>query len=581
MKKSEGEKKAAQKPKGPSVFSVLGPYMRLVLGLAVFVMLGNGATLIVPKLISRGIDRYSAGTLVMPTLVWQFLAVSVLVLCFSYAQGVFQTYLSERAARGLREKLARKISELSYSKIEEAGSGKLLTNLTSDIDAIKQFIAMGVVNIIASVVLILGSAALLVATDWRLALAVLAVLPLISVLFFFVFKRVGPLFGKGQAILDRVNSVISESIVAAALVRVLSAEKVEAEKFSSQNLLAKENGMKILGYFSLLIPSVGLVANLAMLVILALGGRFVISGSMSLGDFAAFTSYVYILIFPIIMLGFVSNLVSRAQESYVRIAGVLNAPDEKESGEESAIKGAIEVKGAKLSFGEKDALKDVSFKVAAGEKVAIVGPTAAGKTQLLNLLIGLVRPTSGEILYDGKPLPDYSKKSLHSQVAIVFQDSVMFNMTLRENVSFREGADEESVKRAIEAAELSDFVSSLPKGLDTMASERGTSLSGGQKQRVMLARALSISPRVLLLDDFTARVDEATESRILSNLERLYPDMTVVSVTQKIRSAERFDKVILLMEGEKVAEGTHQELSQTSPEYAQILESQKSTQSYE
>jgi ATP-binding cassette subfamily B protein len=211
----------------------------------------------------------------------------------------------------------------------------------------------------------------------------------------------------------------------------------------------------------------------------------------------------------------------------------------------------------------------------------VIGPTAAGKTQLLNILIGLVAPTSGSVLYDGVPVGEYTREAIHSQVAIVFQDSVMFNLTLRENIAFSKTTNDVELAKAIETAELGDFVHTLPKGLDTIASERGTSLSGGQKQRIMLARALALNPKILLLDDFTARVDAQTERKILKNIEKNYPGITVVSVTQKVGSVKHYEKIILLMEGEVLAEGTHEELKDSSPEYVQILESQKSTQAYE
>jgi ATP-binding cassette subfamily B protein len=184
-------------------------------------------------------------------------------------------------------------------------------------------------------------------------------------------------------------------------------------------------------------------------------------------------------------------------------------------------------------------------------------------------------------LYDGKPIDAYDKQSFYSQVGLVFQDSVMFNLTLRENIAFSSVAKDEDIRLAIETAELSDFISALPEGLDTIVSERGTSLSGGQKQRIMLARALALNPKVLLLDDFTARVDLPTERRILENVAKNYPNLSLISVTQKIASVERYDQIILLEEGEILARGTHLELLHSSPEYVQIYESQKSTNQYE
>jgi ATP-binding cassette, subfamily B, bacterial len=261
---------------------------------------------------------------------------------------------------------------------------------------------------------------------------------------------------------------------------------------------------------------------------------------------------------------------------------VLNAPaGARDGGVKAAIRGDILVDGVTLNFGDRSALKDVSFSVKAGSKLAVIGPTAAGKTQLLYLIAGLAAPTSGRVLIDGRNISEYDKESLRSQVGFVFQDSVLFNLSLRENIAFSDAVRDEDLKKAIATAELGDFVDALPQRLDTVVSERGTSLSGGQKQRIMLARALALDPKILLLDDFTARVDAATERKILENIASNYPGLTLVSVTQKISAIERYDKIVLLMEGELLAEGTHETLMATSPEYVQIFESQQSTSQYE
>jgi len=321
---------------------------------------------------------------------------------------------------------------------------------------------------------------------------------------------------------------------------------------------------------------------LAVLIILTLGGHFVIGGSMSLGDFAAFNSYLAILIFPILIIGFMSNVIAQAQASYGRVAEVLNAKETEVKGTlKQEMKGGMEVNKLNLSYGEKPVLKDVSFKVVPGSKTAIIGPTAAGKTQLLYLLIGLTKPGSGNINYDGKDIFDYDQEDLHRQIGFVFQDSIIFNMSLRENIAFNSEVTPEALQKAIDTAELQDFIATLPEGLDTVVSERGASLSGGQKQRVMLARALALNPKILLLDDFTARVDSQTERKILRNISNNYPDLTLVSVTQKVASVEHYDQIIVLMEGEVIGSGKHEQLMHSSPEYVQIYESQQSTSHYE
>jgi len=324
------------------------------------------------------------------------------------------------------------------------------------------------------------------------------------------------------------------------------------------------------------------VSNLAVVTILALGGHFVVSGSMSLGNFAAFNSYIFLLIFPILMIGFMSNIIASATASYTRINEVLNAPPAPEPGTiTSTIRGDILLKNVSLSYGDKPVLKNISFSVKAGSKTAIIGPTAAGKSQLLYLLTSLISPDSGTIEFDGIISEKYTKEVFHSQIGFVFQDSVIFNMSLRENIAFNDKVTNESLEKAIATAELNEFIESLPEKLDTIVSERGTSLSGGQKQRIMLARALAVNPRILLLDDFTSRVDRKTENKILCNLENNYPDLTLISVTQKISPVRHFEQIILLMEGEIIAAGTHKELKESSPEYIQIYSSQRSTHHYE
>jgi ATP-binding cassette subfamily B protein len=348
------------------------------------------------------------------------------------------------------------------------------------------------------------------------------------------------------------------------------------------NTQARNLGMSILKLFATLIPIVVFVSNMASLTILALGGHYVINGSMSLGDFAAFNAYLVILIFPIIIIGFISNFMVQASVSYGRICEVLEAPESKERGTVTTpLQGQVELRDVSVFYGEKPVLQNVSMELKPGTKTAIIGPTAAGKTQLLFLLTGLIHPSSGTVLFDGVNLDEYHKEDFQHQIGFVFQDSIIFNMSLRENIAFNEKVTGESFAKAVETAELTDFIASLPMGLDTIVSERGTSLSGGQKQRIMLARALALHPKILLLDDFTARVDNLTEEKILGNVAKNYPGITLLSVTQKIASVMNYGQIILLEEGEILARGTHDSLMESCPEYVQIFNSQRSTNRYE
>jgi ATP-binding cassette subfamily B protein len=497
-------------------------------------------------------------------------------------QSIVQTYASERVARDLRTRVAAKISGQSYAFVERITPAKLLTNLTSDVDAVKLFVSQAIASIIASVFLIVGAGVLLLMINWRLGLSVLSIVPFIAITFQMVLRKVRPMFQKAQEAIDWLNRVINESILGSALIRLLNTQQLEYAKFLAANTEAKDIGLRTLRLFAGMIPVITIAANLATVTILWLGGHFVIAGSMSLGDFTAFNSYLFILIFPIILIGFMSNVIAQASASFMRLGIILNAPEEhKTGGLVRDLRGDIALQDVSLAFGEKMALQNVSLAAKAGTRTAIIGPTAAGKTQLLYLLVGLLQPTSGSVTYDGDPIDAYDKEALHQQVGLVFQDSVMFNLSLRENIAFSKTIHERDLEKSIATAELTDFVAALPEGLETVVSERGTSLSGGQKQRIMLARALALNPRVLLLDDFTARVDPATEQKILNNVRENYPGITLISVTQKIASVMDYDQIILLMEGEVLATGTHQELMEASPEYVQLFHSQRSTSHYE
>jgi len=579
--------KPGKEPKQPGILSLLTPYRGLIALLILFALVSNAINLWLPKIIQHGIDAYIR-TLpthqkfdVNPTLI-TFTTAILSIFVFAFLQTIVQTYTAEKVARDLRTKLSDKISRQSNVFIEGVSPSKLLTNLTSDVDSIKMYVSQALVNIISSVFTLVGGSILLLTINWKLALCVIAIIPIIGGTFAYVLKRVRALFRKSREVIDWLNKVINESILGSALIRVINSQQLEFDKFLRASAQAKDIGLGILRLFAGLIPIITFTANLATLTILALGGHFLISRTMSFGEFAAFFSYLSQIIFPIFVIGFMSNIIAQATASFVRINTVLQAQDTSDTGTAVAeLKGAIEIKDISVMYGQKPALKQVSFTVKPGEKIAVIGPTAAGKSQLLYLLTGLIKPTSGDILFDNRNIDEYNSESFHSQVGFVFQDSIIFNMSIRENIAFSDTVTDQSLQKAIETAELGDFINALPDKLSTIVSERGSSLSGGQKQRIMLARALAIGPKVLLLDDFTARVDTSTENKILANVQKNYPGLTLISVTQKIASVEHYDQIILLMEGEIVATGKHDELMKSSPEYIQIFNSQQSTSNYE
>jgi ATP-binding cassette subfamily B protein len=572
----------SEKLKEPGILSLLKPYSGIITLLILFAVSGNGLNLLIPKLIGESIDSFNAGNFQYQITIWKFLALASGILVFGFLQSITQTFASERVARDLRTDLADKISKQSFIYIQTTNPSRLLTNLTTDIDSIKLFVSQAIVSIVSSGFIIIGASILLLGINWKLGLIVMAIIPIIGGAFFMVLKKVRVLFKKSREVLDWLNKVINESILGAMLIRILNSQQLEYEKFFEASQKAKTLGLSILRLFAWLIPIIVFTSNMGGLTILVLGGHYVIKGSMTLGDFAAFNSYLALLIFPILVIGFMSNVIAQATTSFERITDMLKQPELPENGElKLFLTGEIIVENVSLSYQEKSVLKNINFSIKPGSRNAIIGPTAAGKSQLLYLISGLLQPDTGVVKFDGELISSYYSKFFYKQIGLVFQDSVLFNMSILENITFSDVVTEEALNRAIDTAELRDFIDSLPDGLNTNVSERGLSLSGGQKQRIMLARALSIDPKIILLDDFTARVDYQTELKILNNIQKNYPLLTLVSVTQKIESIVGYEQIILMMQGEILAVGIHDDLINTSPEYVQIFDSQQSTSDYE
>ena len=564
------------------LFLVLAPYKGVVALLALIALAASSINLIIPKIIASAIDAFTVNNFDAGKIATQFLVAASGIFIFTLLQGVLQTFTAERVARDLREKIVHKLSLQSFSFIVGANPSKLLTNLTSDMSSVKTFVAQAFVAIISSLFIIVGVAVLMIMINWKLALAVLGIVPIIATGFFIVFRKARVIFKKSRKVIDALNKIINESILGAALIRVLNSQQPENQKFLEKNVESRNLGLSIVRLFSVLVPSIMFVSNLAVVLILALGGHFVVMDTLTIGNFAAFNSYVMMLIFPVMMIGFMSNIIASATASNDRIQGILSTPPPQETGTiETEIEGNIILNNLSLTYEDKPILKKVSFSVKAGTKTAIIGPTAAGKSQLLYLLTNLISADSGRIELDGVPIDKYTSKTFYKDVGLVFQNSVIFNLSLKENIGFSDSVTDESLQKAIETAELANYIETLPDKLDTIVSERGSSLSGGQKQRIMLARALTLNPRILLLDDFTARVDQKTEDKILSNIQNNYPDLTLISITQKIEPIKNFDQILLLMGGEIIASGQHKDLMKKSPEYIQIYKSQQSTEQYE
>ena len=564
------------------MLKALSPYKALIFLIVLFSIGANILYLYFPMKVGQYIDAYQAGETELTAFLVVLGALALVILILTLAQFWISVYASEQIALDLRNKLISSLKKRSFSYMREMAGGRLITVMTSDVDAVKNLVASGIASLLMAAITLVGVVIFLFVIDWRMALLTLSVMPFILIVFAVIFKKLGPLFEGNQMNLDGINKVINESIIASPLVRVLDAKKDELKKFDKVNKKGTEIAMEVVTFFAALIPIITLLSEAAVLIVLWFGGQRVMQGQLTFGEMSAFFSYTSVFIWPFFVLAFSSTFISKAQVSLKRIDEVLQEEpaDGKESASssESSLRGHIEFKNVTLKYGEKEILKNISFVIEPHTRTAILGPTGAGKTELFYVMSGLASATEGEILIDGKNIKEWDQAALFSKMGMVFQDSILFNTTFRENVLFKGGADEANLSTALEVAELNGLVKELPEGLDTNISERGINLSGGQKQRLMLARALAINPTVLLLDDFTSRVDAGTEDRILKNIQEKFKDITLISITQKIEPVKEYDHIIVLMEGELIAQGKHDELLSKSLEYRQIFESQQTTE---
>jgi ATP-binding cassette, subfamily B, bacterial len=486
-------------------------------------------------------------------------------------QVVYGARFREKVGYDLRDKLLKKVVTQDYTKVNQIGIGQIITLFGSDINNVKDIMAGELVNSIKAILIFFGALIIIFVNSWQLGLIAFVSLPVIVGAFFIIFKSVTKFFGQSQQVQTDLNNAISQNIYGVNLVKVQNSQSWETQKFDKLTLASREISFNIINAFSSLIPIINVVTNWTVFGILYFGALQYIAGNIKLGDINAYISYYALLSGPIFIIGFNSQGIARMGVSLKRLNELLQNKEMQETGTyQKQIVEGIKLTGVNLEFSGKQILKDINLNIKIGQKTAILGPTGAGKSQLIGLLTGIIQPTSGSVEIDGKPINSWSADYIKDRMTTVFQESLIFSGDLQSNVILNRKYDEAKYSRAIETATLDELVKT--KGNIT---ELGGNLSGGQKQRLTLARALYNQPQILILDDFTARVDSATETKIQSLLSTNYPETTIIAISQDIETIKNYDQIILLMEGEMLATGTHAQLLKTSPEYQQILESQR------
>ena len=557
-------------------------YWRDSAGALLALVLVSATNLVAPQLIRLAIDQGVAGrrTQAIVFAVVGMVLVAALRGLFTFLQG----YLAERASQGvayiLRDTLFTKLQRLSFSYYDGQQTGQLLTRLTSDVEQIRTFAGTGLVQICSSVVMLVGSAILLLILNWRLAIVALAVMPLIAVVLVRFTARIGPLFGQVQMQLSRLNTILQEDLSGVRVIRAFAREDYETKRYRAANDLLLEKNLATVRTFSEIFPFVFFFANLGTLGVTLFGGLQVIGGTLTIGELIAFNTYLGLLIFPLLSLGFLSSMVPRAAASSSRIFEIIDAPldvtDKPGALALAALVGRVEFRDVRFRYpgSDREILQGLNFIAEPGQTVALLGTTGSGKSTVVNLLPRFYDVTEGSVLIDGQDVRDVTIASLRSQIGSVLQETLLFSGTVRENIAYgRPDATQEAIEAAAQAA---DFIAGLAHGYDTIVGERGVGLSGGQRQRVAIARALLIDPRLLILDDSTSAVDAGTEMAIQEALDHLMRDAkrTAFVIAQRISTVRDADLILVLDGGKIVAQGTHEGLLAESELYNEILGSQ-------
>jgi ATP-binding cassette subfamily B protein len=512
----------------------------------------------------------------------------VAILIFAALRGVFaflQAYWAEKnsqaVAYDLRNDLYSKIQRLSFSYHDKNQTGQLMIRATDDVEKVRLFIGQGLLQLVGAVILLTGTIIILFTTNVSLAWTAMPILP-VALALFIVFSTISrPMFTKVQQKLSALNTVLQENLAGIKVIKAFTREREQQERFRAAADATMGQAIALSRLFTFLFPLIFMIANLGQAAILYVGGRQIIAGTLSLGQWQEFSLYLMYLFFPIAQFGFIITQFGQASASADRIFEILDARndivDKPGAITLPQVQGRVRFENVTFRYfgAGEPVLKNVTFEAAPGESIALLGATGSGKTSIINLLPRFYDPSEGRITIDEHDLRDVRLDSLRAQIGIVLQETTLFSGTIRENIAFgRPEASMQDIESAARAAAAHDFIVSFPDGYDTHVGERGTTLSGGQKQRVAIARALLLDPRILILDDSTSSVDLTTEAQIQTALDRLMKGRTSFVIAQRIGTVINADKILVLERGEIVAQGRHADLMEDSPIYAEIYNSQ-------
>lgn len=566
--------------------SSLQPYLarykkRYLIGfIALLITQAVGVTL--PLIMKAAIDSLSLGFTRHKLLLYAGLLLGV-----ALTKAVFQFWMrwiligiSRDVEYDLRNDMFAHLVRLSPRYYTENRTGDLMSKLTNDLNAVRNMVGPGIMYSANTVVVGVATISLMLHLDWRLTVLAVAPLPLASVAVKFFGQKIHERFEKIQAMYSELTEKVRENLSGVRVVRSFCQEDAEIAEFDRMNRSFVEKNTRLIWITSFLWPALALLFAIAFMLIMVVGGRHVLSGKISVGTFTAFNVYLMYLIWPIIALGWVTNIVQRGLASLGRLWMIFEAEpesDDRHVPEQplTTIRGDVEFRDLTFSYNGAPILKNINLRIPAGRTLAIVGATGSGKSTLVSLIPRLYEAPEGTVLVDGVPIRQIPLQTLRQHIGFVPQETFLFSESVRENIKFgAPGASDPEVQRAAEISNILPEIVSFPKGFDTMVGERGLTLSGGQKQRTAISRAVIRDPRILILDDALSSVDTYTEETILRHLTHVMAGRTTLLISHRVSTIQNADEIVVLHDGEIVERGTHEQLLALNGYYTELYNKQ-------